>query len=140
VRYDRRAASFRRLMHQVPRGASTLVVTWSDPADPTVDTLGTPFTHYHAYAQYFAGGFDPWTLPTGFPYEAKPERALPAPRWRHFHEFDFETQGVRYDYIVTKGEEHEYDAFGPDDAPLAPIVATDGDFRLYRVQKAAAQP
>ncbi|HEX6835569.1 MAG TPA: hypothetical protein VF334_03295, partial [Polyangia bacterium] len=39
VRFDRRAASFRRLMRRVERGSSTLVLVMGDAADPSVDPL-----------------------------------------------------------------------------------------------------
>jgi hypothetical protein len=135
VQYDQRAAAFRRLMREVPRASATLVLLASAPGDPDVDKAAEPYLGYHAYAQLLAGGYDPWALATGFPFTAKADAALPAPEWRHFDEFNFEAQGQRYDYILTRGEAQPWALFGPDDAYRAPLVASDGEFRLYRVRR-----
>jgi hypothetical protein len=135
VQYDQRAAAFRRLMREVPRGSATLVLLANAPSDPDVDPAAEPYLGYHAYAQFLAGGYDPWALATGFPFTAKADAALPAPEWRHFDDFSFETHGARYDYILTRGEAQPWALFGPDDAYAAPLVASDGEFRLYRVRR-----
>ena len=70
--FDRRAASFRRLMRHVERGSSTLVLVMGDGGDPAVDPTALPYLQFHAYAQYLAGGFDAWSLPAGFPCTTKP--------------------------------------------------------------------
>ncbi len=133
VKFDRRAASFRRLMRRVERGSSTLVLVMGDGGDPAVDPVALPYLQFHAYAQYFAGGYDAWSLPAGFPATQKPAMALPAPRWKHPETFSFDQHGARYDYILTKGEWTEHAIFGPDDSGRAPLVAQDGDWRLYSV-------
>ncbi|HEX6839685.1 MAG TPA: hypothetical protein VF334_24070, partial [Polyangia bacterium] len=133
VRFDRRAASFRRLMRRVERGSSTLVLVMGDAADPSVDPLAVPYLQFHAYAQDLAGGFDEWSLPAGFPCTKKREAALPAPRWKHPETFSFDQQGSHYDYILTKGEWTDHAIFGPDDSGRAPLIAEDGDWRLYSV-------
>jgi hypothetical protein len=135
VHYDDRAAAFRRLMQQVPRGSSTLVLVANEPKDPDADVAAAPYLGYHAYAQFLAGGFDPWALPNGFPFTVKPETILPAPAWRHFRELDFDRQGSHYDYIMTRGETRPHEIFGPDDSYRAPLVNGDGDFRLYKVRR-----
>jgi hypothetical protein len=134
VHYDQRAAGFRRLMRNVPRGSSTLVLVLNEPGDPDADKPATPYLEYHAYAQFLSGGYDPWALATGFPFTLKKETALPAPAWRHFNDFNFEAQGTHYDYIMTRGETQPHGVFGPDDAYRAPLVGSDGEFRLYRVR------
>lgn len=131
--FDRRAASFRRLMRHVERGASTLVLVEGDGTDPSVSFEAVPYLQFHAYAQYLSGGYDPWALDTGFPYYTKPGAALPAPRWKHPETFSFDQQGIHYDYIMTKGEWTDHAVFGPDDSARAPLIATDGDWRLYAV-------
>jgi hypothetical protein len=135
VHYDRRAAAFRRLMGQVPRGSSTLVLISNEPTDVDADSTAAPYLGYHAYAQFLAGGYDPWALATGFPFTLKPDSALPAPEWRHFNEFNFEQQGSHYDYVMTRGETQPWAIFGPDDAYRAPLLASDGEFRLYQVRR-----
>jgi hypothetical protein len=133
VQFDRRAASFRRLMRRVERGSSVLTLIMGDGSDPAIDPQAVPYLQFHAYAQYLAGGFDPWALDTGFPYTRKPNTGLPAPRWKHPETFTFDQHGTHYDYILTKGEWTEHAIFGPDDTGRAPLVAQDGDWRLYAV-------
>jgi hypothetical protein len=131
--FDKRAASFRRLMRRVDRGSSTLVMVMGDGTDPSVDGSAVPYLQFHAYAQYLAGGYDPWALDTGFPYTKKPGTGLPAPRWKHPETFTFDQHGVHYDYILTKGEWADHALFGPDDAGRSPLIAVDGEWRLYAV-------
>jgi hypothetical protein len=133
LQFDHRAASFRRLMRHVERGASTLVLVQGDGTDASADYDAVPYLQFHAYAQYLAGGYDPWALPTGFPFYTKPGAGLPAPRWKHPETFVFDQHGVYYDYILTKGEWTDHAIFGPDDSARAPLIATDGDWRLYAV-------
>ena len=133
VQFDRRAAGFRRLMRRVERGSSTLTLVMGDGSDPAVDPQAVPYLQFHAYAQYLAGGFDPWALDTGFPYTRKPNTGFPAPRWKHPETFTFDQHGSHYDYILTKGEWTDHALFGPDDSGRAPLVAQDGDWRLYSV-------
>jgi hypothetical protein len=133
VQFDHRAASFRRLMRHVERGSSTLTLVMGDGSDPSVEPDAVPYLQFHAYAQYLAGGFDPWALDTGFPYTRKPNTGLPSPRWKHPETFTFDQYGVHYDYILTKGEWTDHAIFGPDDSGRAPLVAEDGDWRLYAV-------
>jgi hypothetical protein len=133
VQFDRRAASFRRLMRRVERGSSTLVMVMGDGSDASADPQAVPYLQFHAYAQYLAGGFDPWALDTGFPYVRKPGTGLPAPRWKHPETFSFDEHGAHYDYIITKSEWTEHAIFGPDDTFRAPLIAQDGDWRLYSV-------
>ena len=133
VRFDRRAASFRRLMRRVERGSSTLVLVMGDGGDANVDPTALPYLQFHAYAQYLAGGYDPWSLPAGFPCTPKPGAALPAPRWKHPETFTFDADGIHYDYILTKNEWTDHAIFGPDDSGRAPLVAQDGEWRLYAV-------
>ncbi|MCU1281215.1 MAG: hypothetical protein JWM53_4761 [bacterium] len=133
VEFDRRAAAFRRLMRRVERGSSVLTLVMGDGLDPSVDPNAVPYLQFHAYAQYFAGGYDPWALDTGFPYTRKPGAGLPAPRWKHNETFTFDQHGVKYDYILTKGEWTDHAIFGPDDSGRAPMIAQDLDWRLYSV-------
>jgi hypothetical protein len=135
VEFDRRAASFRRLMRHVDRGSSTLTLVLGDGTDISVDANAVPYLQFHAYAQYLGGGYDPWALDTGFPHTRKPDTGLPAPRWKHYETFTFDQHGLYYDYIITKGEWTDHAIFGPDDAGRAPLVATDGDWRLYSVRR-----
>jgi hypothetical protein len=135
VQFDRRAAGLRRLMRHVERGSSTLTLVMGDATDPSVDPNAVPYVQFHAYAQYFAGGFDPWALNTGFPYLQKEGTQLPAPRWKHPESFNFDEHGAYYDYIVTKGEWTDHALFGPDDSGRAPLIAVDGEWRLYQVRK-----
>jgi hypothetical protein len=133
--FDRRAAAFRRIVRNIPRGSSTLTLVMHEYSDPSVDPDAVPYLQFHAYTQYYAGGYDPWALATGFPYTQKPNTGLPAPRWKHPETFNFEQQGRFYDYILTKGEWTDHAVFGPDDGGRAPLVAQDADWRLYAVSK-----
>src|SRR6185312_12568234 len=133
LQFDHRAAGFRRLMHRVERGSSTLTLVLGDAEDVSVDPQAVPYLQFHAYAQYLAGGFDPWALDTGFPYVRKPGTGFPAPRWKHPETFTFDQHGIHYDYILTKGEWTDHAIFGPDDSGRAPLIAQDGDWRLYAV-------
>jgi hypothetical protein len=135
IEFDRRAAGMRRLMRRVDRGSSTLTLIMGDGIDPSIDPNAVPYLQFHAYAQYLGGGFDPWALATGFPYIQKPGAALPAPRWKHPESFSFDQHGMSYDYILTKGEWIEHALFGPDDSGRAPLLAVDGEWRLYQVRK-----
>jgi hypothetical protein len=132
--FDRRAASFRRLARHIERGSSTLTMVMGSGDDPGADGQALPYLQFHAYAQYLAGGFDPWALNTGFPYTQIPEARLPSPRWKHPETFNFDQNGAAYDYILTKAEWMDHALFGPDDAGRAPLIASDGDWRLYRVR------
>ncbi|HZS35976.1 MAG TPA: hypothetical protein VFF06_04080 [Polyangia bacterium] len=133
-RFDQRASSVRRLLATVPRGSSTLTLIIGDGTDPDVEKQTVPYLQFHAYAHLYAGGFDPWSLSTGFPMIARPDAALPAPVWKHPETFHLEVQGVHYDYLLTKGETWDYSMFGPNDAGLAPLIDQDGDWRLYRIR------
>lgn len=133
-RFDQRASSVRRLMANVPRGASTLTLVVGDGTDPDVEKQTVPYLQFHAYAQLLGGGFDPWSLSTGFPMVTRGETALPAPVWKHPETFHLEVQGVHYDYLLTKNEAWDYSMFGPNDAGLAPLLQVDGEWRLYRIK------
>jgi hypothetical protein len=132
-RFDRGAAGFRRLVRRIPRGSSTLTVVLGSGDDPDADPNAMPYTQFHAYTQMLVGGFDPWALDTGFPFTRKREASLPAPRWKHMETFNFDQQGSFYDYILTRDEWSDHGVFGPDDAGRAPLVGSDGPWRLYRV-------
>jgi hypothetical protein len=132
-RYDRRAASFRRIMRLVPRGSSTLTLIEGDTSDPDADPQAEPWLMYASYAQYYAGGFNPWTLSTGFPMVKKRGAELPSPAWKAPRTFRMDAHGIYYDYILTYGELIDYMMFGPNDSGRAPIIGHDGAWRLYRV-------
>jgi hypothetical protein len=133
VQFDRRAASFRRLMHLVERGSSTLTLVQLG-GDPGADKQAQPYLQFHAYAQMLAGGYDPWALDNGFPFTQRREASLPAPRWKHLETFSVGEHGVHYDYILTLSEMFDYSYHGPDDQGRAPLVGRDGDWRLYKVR------
>jgi hypothetical protein len=133
-RFDGRAASFRRLVRQTERGSSTLTMILGSSDDPDADPSAAPYTQFHAYTQMLAGGYDPWALDTGFPFTRKPDTGLPAPRWKHMDTFNFDQQGSAYDYILTRDESGDHYIFGPDDAGRAPLIASDGPWRLYQVR------
>jgi hypothetical protein len=139
-RFDHKVASVRRLMELVPRGSSTLTLTLNDLSDSSVDPQAVPFVQFHAYPQFFAGGFDPWALNTGFPMVARPEAKLPSPRWKQPRQFRFEQHGIYYDYILTHSESFDHQLFGPDDAGRAPLLKQDGDWRLYQVREPVQPP
>lgn len=134
-KFDNRAESVRRLMRLVPRGSNTLVLTVGDGSDVDIDKQALPYLQFHAYAQYFAGGYDPYALSTGFPMVERKENALPAPMWKHPETFRLEQQGVFYDYVLTRNETWPHALFGPDAAGQAPLVEVDGEWRLYKVKK-----
>ena len=138
--FDRRAEAVRRLMNLVPRGSSTLTLALNELSDPSVDPAAVPLVQFHAYPQFFAGGFDPWALNTGFPMVARPEAKLPAPRWKQPHQFRFDLHGIYYDFILTHGESFDHQLFGPDDAARAPMIEQDGDWRLYKVMEPSPPP
>lgn len=134
LQFNRRAASFRRLVNRIERGSATLTIIMGDGGDPSVDAQSAPYIQFHAYAQLLAGGYEPWSLPAGFPYYEKPGVKRAAPRWKHPETFSFDENGSVYDYILTKDEWTDHAIFGPDDAGRAPLVGHDGDWRLYRVR------
>ena len=131
--FDRRAAPLRRLCGRIPRGSSTLTLILGELTDPSVEYQAVPYVQFHAYAQFFAGGYEPWALNTGFPMVPKPGKALPSPRWKQPTQFRFDQHGIYYDYILIRGEPFDHQMFGPDDAPRAPLVGHDGEWRLYKV-------
>lgn len=133
-RFDVRASSVRRLMANVARGSSTLTLVIGDGTDPDVDKQTVPYLQFHAYASLFGGGYDPWSLSTGFPMVPRPEAVKPAPVWKHPETFRFDVQGLHYDYILTRNETWDYSLFGPNDAGLAPLIQQDGDWRLYQIR------
>jgi hypothetical protein len=133
-RFDVRAASVRRLLADVPRGASTLTLVIGDGTDPDVEREAVPYLQFHAYAHLWSGGFDPWSLGTGFPMRTRKDTAKPAPIWKHPETFRLDAQGVAYDYLLTKNESWDHALIGPQNAAEAPLVGHDGDWRLYRVE------
>jgi hypothetical protein len=134
-RFDKRAAGMRRLMARVPRGSSTLTLILGDAGDSDADAQAVPYLQFHSYAQLLAGGFNPWSLQTGFPMVARREQRLPAPAWKQPRSFHLDEQGVYYDYILTQAESTDYMLFGPDDAGRAPLIGHDGNWRLYQIRK-----
>ncbi len=134
--FDRRAGSARRLLPRIRRGSSTLTLVYGDGRDPSVAEQQLPYVMFHAYPQLQAGGYDPWSLGTGFPMVKKPDAALPAPPWRHPEQFDKATMADAYDYILTYKEINDYSIFGPNDSVAYPLLGTDGDWRLYEVRGA----
>lgn len=138
--FDRRAASVRRLAKRIPRGSSTLTLTLGELTDPSVDYQTVPYVQFHAYPQFFAGGFEPWVLNTGFPMVRKPGAGLPSPRWKQPQQFRYELHGRYYDYVLIRGEARDHQMFGPDDGPSAPLVAQDGEWRLYRIKDPIPPP
>jgi hypothetical protein len=131
--FDRRNVGFRHLVRRIPRGSSTLTLTLGDLSDPAVESQAVPYVQFHAYAQFFAGGYEPWALNTGFPMVPRPGMALPAPTWKQPHQFRFDMHGAYYDFILIRGESYEHQLFGPDDSGRAPMVDQQGDWRLYKV-------
>jgi hypothetical protein len=139
-RYDLRAAGFARLMKLVPRGSSTLVLMLGKTDDPDADKNSLPFLEFHSLAQVLGGGFDPWAQATplgGFPMSPIEDRKLPAPYYSRPQDFSFDAQGVFYDYILTR---NEVDTHTTVRDARAWLLATDGPFRLYRVEKEPMEP
>lgn len=134
--FDTRAESARRLCSQIPRGKNTLTLIYGE-TDPDVDPVAVPYLMFPAYPQLWSGGDNAWGLSTGFPVARLPGRALPAPIFHHPERFDFATQGVAWDYLLTKGEVKDGAILGLGDAHRATLIARDGDFRLYRVTSPA---
>ncbi len=134
LQFDQRAASFRRLVKKIERGSSTLTIVTDNGLDASADDQAAPYIQFHAYAQFLVGGYEPWALSSGFPYYERPGVRQPAPRWKHPETFNFDAHGAYYDYILTKAEFTNHAIFGPDDAGRAPLIATDGDWRLYKVR------
>jgi hypothetical protein len=139
-KFDHRVAAVRRLMELVPRGSSTLTLTLNELSDPAVDPQAVPYVQFHAYPQFFSGGFDPWALNTGFPMVALPDAKLPSPRWKQPRQFRFDQHGIYYDYILTHNESYDHQLFGPDDAGRAPLLKQDGEWRLYQVRDPVQPP
>jgi hypothetical protein len=69
-------------------------------------------------------------LNIGFPFRAREDRRLPAPYWTRPNDFDQATMGSRYDYVLTRGEPADGSAF-KQYAPRVPLIAKEGDWRLY---------
>jgi hypothetical protein len=138
--FDRRNAGFRHLVRRIPRGSSTLTLTLGELSDPAVESQAVPYVQFHAYAQFFAGGFEPWALNTGFPMVVRPGAALPAPTWKQPHQFRFDLHGAYYDFILIRGETWDHQLFGPDDAGRAPLLEQLGDWRLYKVRDPLPPP
>jgi hypothetical protein len=134
LQFDHRAAAFRRLAQRIERGSSTLTIIMGNGTDDSVDPQSAPYIQFHAYAQLLVGGYEPWSLGNGFPYYEIEGAKRPAPRWKHPETFNFDENGSSYDYILTKDEWTDHAIFGPDDAGRAPLVAHDGDWRLYQVR------
>jgi hypothetical protein len=137
--YDRRAAGFVRLLSQVPRGSSTMVLMLGSRADIDVDPNSVPYLEFHSLAQVLAGGFDPWAQATplgGFPMSVRADRVLPAPLYSRPQDFSMAKHGAKYDYVVTRNEAGDY-ATVTDHARL---LAQDGHYRLYQVIPTDAEP
>lgn len=140
-RWDERTVGFQRLMKQVPRGSSTLVLMLGRPDDPDVDPNSVPFLEFHALAQVLGGGFDPWAQATplgGFPMSVNEDQRLPAPYYSRPQAFSLEAHGMFYDYILTRNEHHDHDLVPSD--RRAPLLAVDGAYRLYQVRHDQPEP
>jgi hypothetical protein len=133
ARFSARTRPFVRVAQSIPRGASTLTLMLGDKTDPDVDARAVPWQEFHSYVQLLAGGFNPWSLQTGFPIVRRPEAALPAPKWDKPQTFNFHRHGEKYDYILTQREFWDYGAF--ESGAAVKLVVHDGDWRLYRVLK-----
>lgn len=132
-RFNRRAQPFVEIIRKVPRGSSTITLMIGDNSDPDADGQSVPFIEFHAYSQLLAGGFDPWAEESGFPMAIKPGAQLPAPLWSNPAAFNIIAHGLGYDYVLTRGEPFDYSVIAL--RHRAPLIATVGDWRLYRVIK-----
>jgi hypothetical protein len=135
MRFDARAAGLRRLMVNVPRGSSTLTLVLGDYGDPDADPQAVPYVQFHSYAQFYGGGYDPWAPSTGFPMVARQDKKLPSPTWKRPRTFRMAEHGAHYDYVLTFAEPTDHNLFGASDIPRAPLIAKDGDWRLYQMLK-----
>lgn len=140
-RYDVRTRGFQRLMKLVPRGSSTLVLMLGPTSDPDADPTSLPFLEFHSLAQVLSGGFDPWAQETplgGFPMSPIPGKALPAPYYSAPMGFTLEEHGLHYDFVLTRNEHNDH-ALVPNDR-RSPLVAADGQYRLYRIMHQYQEP
>jgi len=132
ARFDRRAASLRLVLAQLPRGSSTLTVRLGRQADPDLPATPDLWDHAHAWPQLVAGGVDPFGPANGVPLQALvpplplPQPAAVAPSLEQLAPFD---------YLLTQSEPHAYSLFGPDGAQVCSVVAEVGDWRLYKLRK-----
>jgi hypothetical protein len=126
--FNARAAGMGRLMDQVPRGSSTLVLMFPPNTDPALDPEVVPFTEFHSYAQLLGGGYNPFQVATGFPFQPVPGAQLPAPFWNRPQDFR-PTMAAGWDYILTRNERADGSLVGA----AARLLGHDGDFRLYAV-------
>ncbi len=131
-RFSDRAESVPRLMRNVPRGSSTLTLLVGDRGDVDADPLAVAYNDFASYPQFFSGGFDPYVLQTGFPVVTRRDRALPAPPWSAHQQFSFDLHGRYYDYLMIHREPAVYSLL-PGREQQAPLIAEDGDWKLYRV-------
>ena len=132
--FDARAVSLRRLLAEQPRGASTLTLYDGDGDDPAIMKQLQPLLAFHAYPQFYGGGFDPWALADGFPLSVRKSAALPAPAWRKPETFVADEHALAYDFVLTANETQDYAVFGPNDSVRFPLLRKDGVWRLYRVR------
>jgi hypothetical protein len=133
-RYDARVADVRRLIHEIPRGASVLtLVRAADLGDAALDKRAAPLASVHAYAQLHAGGYDPWAA--ALPARVRDGAALPAPDPAHPETFRFDEHGAAYYYVLTRGETAPFALFGPNVGRAASLVDEAGAWRLYRVNR-----
>ncbi len=128
VDFNGRAAGMARLMEKVPRGSSTLTLLLGDNSDPALDPEVVPFTQFHSYPQLLAGGYDPYQFKLHFPF--KETKALPAPGWTRFGEFNQAAHGSFYDFVLTRNEPRDFQLFGAY-ANRVKLVGHDGAWRLY---------
>ncbi len=127
--FNQRAAGMARVMDRVPRGASTMTLIL-EGGDADIARDHVPFIEFHSWAQIMKGGYNPFQLMLGFPIQPIPGRALPAPFWARPQDFDQGTMGYRYDYVLTYRERFDGQLFNSY-ASRVPLVAKDGDWRLY---------
>ena len=140
MRFDKRAAGLRQLMANVPRGSSTLTLIAGETNDPDADPQAVAFLQFHSYAQLYGGGFNPWALSTGFPMVPKKDKKLPAPTWKQPHTFRMDEHGIYYDYVLTFAEPLDHALFSASDAFRSPLLAKDGNWRLYQMLKNRDEP
>jgi hypothetical protein len=131
--FGERLAGLERVAEQrIPKGASCLTLIYTDGGDARLDPQALPLKNAHAYLHLWRGGYDPYAMSNGFPMKTRPGRALPAPPWRMPGAFSLDEHGRRYDFIVTYGERRDHLIVGAADPSQAPLIAVDGEWRVYR--------
>jgi len=130
--FNRRAAGFDRVLTRVPTGASVLFLCF-ERGDERTFYHAESFSEMGGYIQVRRGGYYPYQFEAGFPMLPKADTRLPGPGWStSINEFNPAVQASRYAFVLTYVEPAQGVAFRSKGAPVPPLVAESGRWRLYQ--------